>query len=69
VIADREGEGGSQLGGSYRGKEWEERKGRGGERGKRKEEDDLAPQTRFLDPPLVVRAITLSNVRPPTLTI
>jgi hypothetical protein len=48
VVWDREGEEGMRV---YRGK-GREGKGREGRGGRKEEEDDLAPQEKFLDPPL-----------------
>jgi hypothetical protein len=51
VVWDRQGEEGTELGGLYKEKGWEGRKGREG----RKEGGDcLVSQRKFLDPPLCI---------------
>jgi hypothetical protein len=50
VVWDREGEEGMELGGLYRGRDG--KVGCDRKEGRKEEEDDLAPQTKFLDPPL-----------------
>jgi hypothetical protein len=47
VVWNRQRDEETEIGGKYRGKRWKGRKGREG-----KEGDSLAPQTKFLDPPL-----------------